>query len=98
MSENTKKILTISGLVAAALFIAVMMARFEVVKRAKRQYLEGEKYLNFHKNPDLKKVHYDEKLKKGEITEPQHKMLMEDKALKNAYVRYQTVIDLFTPP
>lgn len=25
-------------------------------------------------------------------------MLMEDNALKNAYVQYQTVIDLFTPP
>ncbi len=98
MQKKTKNILIISGLVVAALFIAIMMARFEVAKRAKREYLEGEKYLKFHKNPDTKKIYYDDKLKKEEITEPQYKMLMEDKALKNAYVRYQTVIDLFTPP
>jgi len=101
MSEEknkTKDILIISGLVVATLIIAFLMARFEVVRRAEREYNEGEKFLSFYKNPDLKKQYYDEKLKKKEISDAEYEMVMEDSALKNAYVEYQTVVDLFTPP
>ena len=98
MSEKTKNILIISGLVVITLIIAFMMARFEVVKRAKSEFPQGEMYLDFYRNPDKKKLHYDEKLKKKEITDTQYQMLIEDNALKNAYVQYQTVVDLFTPP
>ena len=96
--NKTKDILVISGLVAATLIIMFLMARFEVVRRAEREYNEGEKFLSFYKNPDLKKQYYDEKLKKKEISDAEYEMVMEDSALKNAYVEYQTVIDLFTPP
>ncbi len=98
INEKAKNILTITGLVILTLIIAYFMARNEVIKRAKREYLEGEKFLSFYKNPELKKQYYDEKLKKKEITQEEYEMLMEDNALKNAYVQYQTVIDLFTPP
>ncbi len=97
-NEKTKNILIITGLVILTLIIAYFMARYEVVRRAKREYLEGEKFLSFYKNPELKKQYYDEKLRKKEITQEEYEMLMEDNALKNAYVQYQTVIDLFTPP
>ena len=101
MEEKKNKvndILIIAGLVVLTLLVAYFMARFEVVRRAQREYTEGEKFLNFHKNPDAKKQYYDNKLKKKEITEIEYEMLMEDYALKNAYVQYQTVVDLFTPP
>lgn len=101
MPEDKSKInnnLVIAGLVVASLLIAFLMARFEVERRAKREFNEGEKYLSFYKTPDLKKQYYDEKLRKKEISDPEYEMLMEDSALKNAYVQYQTVVDLFTPP
>ncbi|MCX8093226.1 MAG: hypothetical protein N3E50_03570 [Candidatus Goldbacteria bacterium] len=98
LSEKNKNTLITIGLIILTLIIAYFMARFEVVKRAKREYLEGEKFLSFYKNPDLKKQYYDEKLRKKEIGEPEYEMLMEDNDLKNAYVQYQTVVDLFTPP
>lgn len=96
--EKIKDILVITCIVIVTLIIAYFMARYEVVRRAKREYLEGEKFLSFYKNPELKKQYYDEKLRKKEITPEEYEMLMEDNALKNAYVQYQTVIDLFTPP
>jgi hypothetical protein len=96
--EKIKDILVITGIIILTLIIAYFMARYEVVRRAKREYLEGEKFLSFYKNPELKKQYYDEKLRKKEISQEEYEMLMEDNALKNAYVQYQTVIDLFTPP
>lgn len=98
LSEKNKNVLITIGLIILTLIIAYLMARFEVIKRAKREYLEGEKFISFYKNPELKKQYYDEKLRKKEISEPEYEMLMEDNDLKNAYVQYQTVIDLFTPP
>jgi len=91
-------IIIIAGIVAVALIIMFIMARFEMVRRAGREYNEGEKFMSFYKNPDLKKQYYDEKLKKKELTDPEYEMLMDDNSLKNAYVEYQTVVDLFTPP
>lgn len=101
MEEKKNKIndvLIIAGLVVLTLTIAYFMARFEVVRRAQREYTEGEKFLNFYRNPDAKKLYYDDKLKKKEITDIEYEMLMEDNALKNSYVQYNTVVDLFTPP
>lgn len=36
-----------------------LMARLEVIRRAEHEYNEGEKFLSFYKNPDLKKQYYD---------------------------------------
>lgn len=52
--EKIKDILVITGIVIVTLIIAYFMARYEVVRRAKREYLEGEKFLSFYKNPELK--------------------------------------------
>ncbi len=97
-AAKKKEIVTTVIIVICTLIIAFLMVRFELVKRAKREYNEGERYLSFYKSPDLKKQYYDEKLKKKEISETEYEMLMEDNALKNAYVQYNTVVDLFTPP
>lgn len=97
-AAKKKEILTNVIIVVCTIIIAFLMVRFELVKRAKREYNEGERYLSFYKSPDLKKQYYDEKLKKKEISETEYEMLMEDNALKNAYVQYNTVVDLFTPP
>jgi hypothetical protein len=96
--KNGKVDLVTVGIVAACIIIAVVMVYMEINRRAKREFLEGEKYLSFYRNPDLKKQYYDEQLGKKEINEIEYQMKMEDNALKNAYVQYQTVVDLFTPP
>lgn len=98
MNEKNKNTLITICLIILTLIIAYLMAYFEVIKRAEREYKEGEKFLEFYKNPEKKKQYYDEKLRKKEIGEPEYEMLMEDNDLKNAYVQYQTVVDLFTPP
>ena len=101
MEEKKNKLndtMIIIGLVILTLVIAYFMARFEVVRRAQREYTEGEKFLNFYRNPDVKKQYYDNKLQNKEITDIEYEMLMEDNALKNSYVQYNTVVDLFTPP
>ncbi|MBN2753877.1 MAG: hypothetical protein JXR81_03310 [Candidatus Goldbacteria bacterium] len=99
MTENTKKVLINTGLALSVFIIAFfVMAPLEVVRRAKREFLEGERHLSFYKNAEAKKQYYDEQLSKKKISEPQYRMLMEDNSLKNAYVQYQTVTDLFTPP
>ena len=95
---STKDVLITIGLIAAVGVIIYIMAAFEVVRRAEREYKEGEKYLNFYRVPEAKKQYYDDKLKKKEITEIEYEMLMDDNALKNAYVEYQTVVDLFYAP
>jgi hypothetical protein len=95
---SKKDILITIGLIAAVGVIIYAMAAFEVVRRAEREYKEGEKYLNFYRVPEAKKQYYDDKLKKKEITEIEYEMLMDDNALKNAYVQYQTVVDLFYVP
>ena len=96
----TKKnnMLFIVGLIAATLIIIYALISFELVRRSKRDYTEGEKYFDFYKNPDKKKVYYDEKLAKKQITEAEYAMLLEDSALKNALVWYETVVDLYAPP
>jgi hypothetical protein len=100
--ENKKgsknDILVISGIVIACVLIATLMVYMEVNKRAKREYMEGEKFLSFYRDPGLKKQYYDDQLNKKEINEIEYEMKMEDNSLKNAYVEYQTVVDLFTPP
>jgi hypothetical protein len=98
VTDKTKNMLIISGLVVVTLVIAFFMAQFEVVRRAKREFIEGEKQLEFYRSPDKKKQFYDAELAAKRISDPQYQMLMEDNSLKNAYVQYQTVVDLFTPP
>jgi len=98
LDEKRRDILITTGLIILTLFIAFFMARCEVSRRAKTEFNEGEMYLSFYRNPDLKKQHFDEQLRKKLINEQEYEMLMEDNALKNAYVQYQTVVDLFTPP
>jgi len=96
--EKNKEYLFIAGLVLVALIIGFFMAEFEVMRRAKHEYLEGEKFLNFYKNPDAKAAYYKDDLDKKKITENEYEFLMDDNSLKNAYVEYKTVVDLFTPP
>jgi len=96
--EKNKEYFIIAGLVVITLVIAFFMADFEVMRRAKREYLEGEKFLNFYKDPGTKAAYYKDELDKKQITELEYEMLMDDNALKNAYIQYKTVVDLFTPP
>ena len=96
--EKNKEYLFIAGLVLVALIIGFLLANFDVMRRAKHEYLEGEKFLNFYKNPDAKAAYYKDELDKKQITELEYEFLMDDNSLKNAYVEYKTVVDLFTPP
>jgi len=97
--ENTIKDKLITGcIIFAALLIAMFMIAFDITKRAEHEFKEGEKFYTFYKAPDIKKQYYNDQLINKKITEAEYEMYMEDNALKNAYVEYQTVIDLFTPP
>jgi hypothetical protein len=88
----------IAAIVVATLAIAYGMARYEVVSRAKKAYLEGEKYYGWYKNPADKKAFYDAELAAKRIDQDSYTRLMEDSDIKNAYVWYETVTDLFQPP
>jgi hypothetical protein len=78
--------------------IAYGMARYELVSRAKKAYLEGEKYYSWMQEPAKKKAFMDGELAAKRVTQDQYDLLMEDSDLKNAYVWYETVIELFQPP
>ena len=88
----------IAGTVLITLAIAWGMARYELVSRAKRAYLEGEKYYAWMSDQPAKKKHFDAELAAGKIKQEQYELLMEDSDLKNAFVWYETVIELFQPP
>lgn len=84
--------------IVVTLAIAWGMARYELVSRAKQAYLEGEQYYGWYHDPAAKKAHFDAELATQRITQDQYQVYMEDNDLKNAYVWYQTVLDLFQPP
>jgi hypothetical protein len=88
----------IVGLILLTLGMAYGMARYEVVSRAKKAYLEGEKYYDWYHNPDHKKAYYDGELAAKHIDQDSYNRLMQDSDIKNAYVWYDTVVELFQPP
>ena len=88
----------IVAIILATLSIAYGMARYEVVSRAKKAYLEGEKYYGWYHNPADKKTYFDSELAAKRIDKDTYDRLMEDSDIKNAYVWYETVTDLFQPP
>lgn len=60
-----------SGLIAAALVAAVYgMARVDLVLRSRSAYLEGEKWMEWSRKPELKKAHFDAELaaREGELS------------------------------
>lgn len=88
----------IAGTILVTLCIAWGMARYELVSRAKKAYLEGEKYYSWMQHPEQKKDYFSKELAAGKIKQEQYELLMDDSDLKNAFVWYETVIELFQPP
>lgn len=88
----TVAVVVITGLIAFG------MARYELVSRAKKAYLEGEKYYSWMQEPAKKKAFFDGELAAKRVSQDQYELLMEDSDLKNAYVWYDTVVELFQPP
>ena len=88
----------ITGVILACLTAAWFMARAEVVSRAKERYQIGEMYYSWIKDPAKKKTYYDAQLTSGTIDRLNYQRFMEDSEIKNAFVEYETVIDLFQPP
>lgn len=86
------------GTILVTLMIAWGMARYELVSRAKGAYLEGEKYYSWMQEPAKKKAYFDAELQAKKISQEQYELLMEDSDLKNAFVWYETVLELFQPP
>src|SRR3954469_21440797 len=66
----------IIAIVAATLVIAYGMARYEVVSRPKKAYLEGEKYYGWYKNPADKKTFYDAELAAKRVDQDTYARLM----------------------
>jgi hypothetical protein len=88
----------VAGTILVTLCIAWGMARYELVSRARTAYLKGEQYYGWYHDPAAKKAYFDAELAAGHLTADQVKIQMEDNDLKNAYVWYETVLDLFQPP
>lgn len=88
----------IGAVVAGCLVIAYGLSVWEVVSRAKQAYLEGEQYYAWMSDPAAKKAHFEGQLKAGTINQEDFDRLMDDSDLKNAYVWYETAVDLFQPP
>jgi hypothetical protein len=88
----------LTGLILVVGAIAWGMARYEVVSRAKKAYLEGEKYYSWMQEPAKKKAFFDGELAAKKLTQDQYDLMMQDSDLKNAYVWYETAIELFQPP
>ncbi len=88
----------IVGTILVTLMIAWGMARYELVSRAKEAYLEGEKYYSWMQEPAKKKAFLDAELAAKRINQDQYELLLDDSDLKNAFVWYETVIELFQPP
>jgi hypothetical protein len=88
----------IAGTILITLAIAWGMARHELVSRAKTAYLEGEKYYSWMSHPEEKKKYFAGELAAGRLKQEQVDLLLDDSDLKNAYVWYETVIELFQPP
>jgi hypothetical protein len=88
----------IVGTILITLGLAWGMARHELVSRAKKAYLEGEKYYSWMSHPEEKKAYFAAELAAGRLKQEQVDLLMDDSDLKNAFVWYETVIELFQPP
>ena len=90
--------LFIIATIGVTLLIAYGMARYEVVSRAKKACLEGDKYYSWYQHPAEKKAYFDAELAAKHIDQDTYTRLMDDSDIKNAYVWYTTVTDLFQPP
>lgn len=95
--------------VVATALIAFQMARFEVVRRAKREFLEGEKFHRWYLDPaakarelaaarDLKPGLLDKLLNVQPMSQNEYEHLMEEDMYKEAVVWWQTVGDFYYLP
>lgn len=88
----------VTATVLVTLALAWGMAHWELRSRAKEAFLEGERHYAWIQDPAAKKAYYDAELAAGRINADQHQLLLEDNDLKNAFVWYETVLELFQPP
>jgi hypothetical protein len=67
MSKRVGRALLIAAAVAAAVYA---MVRVDLVLRARAAYLEGEKWAEWNRRPELKKAHFDAELaaREGELS------------------------------
>ena len=85
-------------IVVATALIAFQMARFEVVRRAKREFMEGEKYYRWYQDPAAKAKDLSELKMSKKMSENEYDHLMEEDMYKEAVVWWQTVGDFYYLP
>ena len=85
-------------IVIVTALIAFQMARMEVVRRAKREFREGEKYYRWYLEPETKKKELTELRDKKKMSENEYEHLMEEDMYKEAVVWWQTVGDFYYLP
>lgn len=78
--------------------IAFQMARFEVKRRAKREFLEGEKHYRWYLDSEVKAKELADLKAGNKITENEYEHLMEEDMFKEAVVWWQTVGDFYYLP
>lgn len=84
--------------VVVTALIALEMARLEVVRRAKREFHEGEKYYRWYLDPAAKAKELGEQKASGKMSENEYEHLMEEDMYKEAVVWWQTVGDFYYLP
>jgi hypothetical protein len=84
--------------VVVTLGLAYGLSVWEVVSRAKNAFQKGEQYYRWMEHQDEKKSYLSGELSAKRITQEDFDRLLEDSDLKNAYMWYETAVDLFQPP
>ncbi|MEK7475582.1 MAG: hypothetical protein AAB152_08100 [Candidatus Coatesbacteria bacterium] len=84
--------------VVVTALIAFQMARMEVVRRAKREFREGEKYYRWYLEPETKKKELAGLRDAKRMSGNEYEHLMEEDMYKEAVVWWQTVGDFYYLP
>ena len=84
--------------VVVTALIAFQMARMEIVRRAKREFHEGEKYYAWYLSPEKKKTDLGALRDSKKMSENEYEHLMEEDLYKEAVVWWQTVGDFYYLP
>ena len=84
--------------VVVTALIAFQMARMEIVRRAKREFREGEKYYAWYLNPEQKNTDLAALRDSKKMSENEYEHLLEEDLYKEAVVWWQTVGDFYYLP
>lgn len=114
MTDGNKSRGRIVGVIAAGAVFVYGVIYIDVVMRAKEAVREGDKYMEWHRNPAQKAAHFENwyqaevnKLEKTPVEDYNQKVAslkferdfnINESSLKYAYQWYKDAYELFSPP